>query len=122
MKVEVEPATVDDIRFFARDQQFPTMRAWAAREDGEPIALFGLSRGPDARWYAFLDITDAARPHKKTIVRTGKVLMDEARKMGLRYVYAQCDENEPLAARWLRSLGFEADPRSGVLMRWKMEQ
>lgn len=100
-------------------QGWPTMRAWVANVEGEAVALFGLARGADARWYAFFDITDKARPHKKTIVRTGKMLMEETRKMGLRYVYAKPDPEEKLAARWLRSLGFEVDPRSGALMRWK---
>lgn len=95
------------------------MRAWVSKEEDEPIALFGLARGADARWYAFFDITDKARAHKKTIVRTGKMLMDEARKMGLQYVYAAPDPQEKLATRWLRSLGFEVDQRSCALMRWK---
>lgn len=99
-------------------QGWPTMRAWVGKVEGEPIALFGLARGADARWYAFFDITDKARPHKKAIVRTGKMLMDEARKMGLRYVYAFPDPREPLAERWLQSLGFEFDPRSDARMRW----
>jgi len=115
----VEPATPDDISKFSMGQGWPTMRAWVSKEEDEPIALFGLARGADARWYAFFDITDKARAHKKTIVRTGKMLMDEARKMGLQYVYAQADENEPLAVRWMKSLGFKLDPRSQILMRWK---
>lgn len=115
----IEPATVDDIGKFSMGQGWPTLRAWVGKEGDEPIALFGLARGADARWYAFFDITDKARAHKKTIVRTGKMLMDEARKMGLQYVYAQADKNEPMAVRWMQSLGFELDPRSQILMRWK---
>ena len=115
----IEPATVEDIGKFSMGQGWPTLRAWVGKEGDEPIALFGFARGSDARWYAFFDITDKARPYKKTIVRTGKMLMDEARKMGLRYVYAEPDQDEALAVRWLRSLGFEIDPRSGVLMRWE---
>jgi hypothetical protein len=118
-KAIIEPATPEDIGKFSMGQGWPTMRAWVGKVEGEPVGLFGLARGPDGRWYAFFDITDAARPHKKTIVRTGKMLMDEARKMGLRYVYAEPDQDEALAVRWLRSLGFEIDPRSGVLMRWE---
>jgi len=118
MRAEIEPATAEDISKFSMGQGWPTLRAWVGKEGDEPIALFGLARGSDARWYAFFDITDRARPHKKTIVRTGKMLMDEARKMGLRYVYALPDAREPLAERWLRSLGFEFDS-TGARMRWK---
>lgn len=122
MKAEIEPATAEDIGKFSMGHSWPTLRAWVGKEGDEPIALFGLARGSDARWYAFFDITDKARPHKKTIVRTGKMLMDEARKMGLRYVYADPDPKELLAVRWLRSLGFEIDLRSQSLMRWKNEE
>lgn len=119
MSVEIVPAGAADVSKFARGQLRPTMRAWVGKEADEPIALFGFARGPDARWYAFFDITDKARPHKKLIVRTAKTMMDDARRMGLRYVYAQIDENETLARRWMRSLGFADDPRSGgQLMRW----
>lgn len=116
MKVEIGPASPEDIAHFARgDGSWPTMRAWVAKEDGEPIALFGFSRNTDGRWAAFFDITDKARWHKKLIVKSGRMLMDEARKMGLRYVYARPDPEELLAERWLQSLGFE---RVGTLMRW----
>lgn len=118
MSVSIEPATPEDIKLFARDEGHPTLRAWVGKEDGETIALGGLAREADGRWYAFFDITDKARPHKKQIVRTAKMVMDEARIMGLRYVYAQPDENEPMAIRWMKSLGFDHDPRSGTLMRW----
>lgn len=121
MKVEIGPAGPEDIAYFARGD-WPTMRAWVGKEDGEPIALFGFSRNTDARWVAFFDITDKARRHKKLIVKTGRMLMDEARRMGLRYVYAQPDENEIMARRWMRTLGFAEDPRTGGhLMRWVNE-
>jgi hypothetical protein len=119
MSPEIERATPDDISKFSMGQGWPTMRVWVGKVEDEPIALFGLARGADARWYAFFDITDKARAYKKTIVRTGKMLMEEARKMGLFYVYAQVDENEPMAVRWMQSMGFELDPRSQTFMRWK---
>lgn len=119
MSVKVEAATVEDILLFARDMAAPTLRAWAGKEDGETIALFGLARGQDGRWEAFFNITDRARPYKVLIGIAGRAMMREARKMGLRYVYAVPDENEPTAVEWLTSLGFEPDPRSGTLMRWK---
>lgn len=118
MSVSIEPARQEDIKQFARDEGFPTLRAWVGRESGEAIALFGFARQPDGRWYAFFDITDKARRHKKQIVRTARMVMEEARKMGLRYVYAQPDPGESLAVRWMQSLGFDHDPRSGTLMRW----
>lgn len=119
MSTSVEPATQEDIALFAYDRDTPTMKAWVGKEDGETIALFGLARESDGRWFAFFDITDRARSHKKQIVRTARMVMQEARNMGLRYVYAVPDDNEPLARKWMQRLGFEPDPRSGTLMRWK---
>jgi hypothetical protein len=116
MSARVEPATEDDIRLFARDN-LPTLRAWAGKVDGETVALFGLAR-EDGRWWVFFNITDEARPYKVTIAKAAKMLMAEARKMGLAYVYAVPDENEPMAVRWMLSLGFKPDQRSGSLMRW----
>lgn len=115
----IGPATDDDLDFFSRGQEWPTVRAWVAKLDGVPVALFGLARAVDARWYAFFDITDAARPYKMTIVKTARMVMDEAQRMGLRYVYAVPDDREPLAMRWMQTLGFRPDPRSHILMRWE---
>lgn len=116
MSVSIEPATPEDIALFARDGQYPTMRVWAGKEDGKTAALFGLARDPDGRWYAFFNITDTARPYKIAIGLMGRVVMREAKKMGLRYVYAVPDENEPTALEWLTALGFEH--RAPKLMRW----
>lgn len=115
----VEPATQEDIHAFAQDASAPTMKAWVGKVDGKPVALFGLARNMDGRWWAFFDITDEARPYKVTIVKTARTVMDEARKMGLRFVYAFPDPKEPMAVRWMERLGFERDPRSGLLMRWQ---
>lgn len=100
--------------------EYPSMKAWAGKVDGKPVALGGLARDAEGRWIAFFDITDEARAYKRAIVRTGRLVMQEARKMNLRFVYAMPDCEEPLALKWLGRLGFEPDPRSGgVLMRWK---
>jgi hypothetical protein len=115
----IEKATKEDVEFFSNDAPKPTMKAFVAKKDGKPIALFGLARELDGRWYAFFDITDEARPYKVTIAKTARKIMDEARKMGLRFVYAVPDEEEPMARKWLERLGFKTDKRSGVLMRWE---
>lgn len=86
--------------------------------DGRIVLMGGLafSRG---RWFAFLDITDEARPFKMTIARAAIRIFDEARKRGIRFVYAEADPNEPSAVRWLTSLGFKLDPRTLYLYRWE---
>lgn len=115
----VEPATAEEISQFAGTEEYPSMKAWVGKVDGKSVALGGLARDADGRWIAFFDITDEARPHKKLIVRTGRMIMAQAREMKLRFVYAMPDCNEPLAIKWLERLGFKKDRRSGVLMRWE---
>ena len=79
------------------------------------MASGGLAFG-GGRWVGFLDLTDDARKYKYRIARMAIRVMDEAKRMGLRYVWAEVDENEHGAEKWQRSLGFE---RSGKFMRWK---
>ncbi len=115
----VDPATLEDIQLFAKDAPYPSMKAWTGKVEGKPVALGGLARGRDGRWMIFFDITDEARPYKMMIVKTARMIMSEARKMNLKFVYAMPDCNEPLAMKWLGRLGFEPDTRSGIYMRWK---
>jgi hypothetical protein len=52
------------------------------------------------------------------IARTAKMIMNEVRKQGVKYVYADIDKDEPGAEKWLKSLGFSLDPRALYLYRW----
>lgn len=117
MSFVVRPATRADIDAFSDMANKPTVKAWVGEIDGRIIALAGLSL-QGGRWIAFCDLTEEARGHKMTIMRTAKRMMDEARAMGLRYVYAEVSKDEPGAVRWLESLGFRLDPRSQYLYRW----
>lgn len=116
--IVVREATRDDIAAFSDMADKPTVRAWCGELDGKIIALGGFAlRG--GRWIMFCDLTDEARPHKMTLMRTAKRVLGEARRMGLRFVYAEANPNEPGAVRWLQSLGFEVDPRSAYYYRWE---
>lgn len=118
--VTVRSASLDDVRAYKLDiDQLPTLKAMIAEVDGKPIALFGLSR-INGRWLAFCDLKEEARAYKLTIVRWGKRMMDDARAVGIRFVYADVDRSEPTSDRWLESMGFEPDPRGGPnLYRWR---
>ena len=112
------PATREDITAFSSLKDIPTVKAWCFDLDGRVIALGGLSL-TKGRWFAFLDLTDEARAYKMTLMRTAKRMMAEAERMGIRYVYTEADLDEPRSTEWLRRLGFEIDPRSEYLYRWK---
>lgn len=118
MSFTVRPATREDIEKFSDMPAKPTAKAWAGELDGRLIALAGFAM-QNGRWVAFCDLTEDARPHKMTIMRTAKRIMKEAKAMGIRYLYAEASPHEENAVRWLTSLGFRLDPRSAYLYRWE---
>ena len=117
-KLVVRPATAEDIATFSGNlPNRPTVRAVVGEIDGRIVGMGGFAR-TNARWIAFCDLTPEVRPYKMTIMRTALRLLCEARRDGIRFVYADADLNEPRSLAWLARLGFEPDPRSGTLYRW----
>jgi hypothetical protein len=114
----VRPATREDIDVFFGPRAKPTMKAWVGVLEGKPIGIGGLAL-VEGRWIAFCDLTPEARRYKRAIVKTAKMIMEEAGRCGIRFVYAEADRNEPMAIRWLVSLAFQLDRRSGNLCRWR---
>ncbi len=117
-KVTVRPATPKDIAAFVSEA--PITKAWVGEVDGKIIGIGGLYFHK-ARWCVFCDLTDEARRYKLTIARTAKMVMDEARRMNIRFIYSDVDIDEPNARKWHHKLGFRLDPRSQRLMRWDSE-
>lgn len=117
-KLTVRPATAEDIDRFSPLRNKPSVKAWVADLDGELIAMGGVAFY-NGRWLAFLDLTDAMRPYKMTIMRAAKRFFAEMKAMGVKFIYAEADLTESNAPRWLGSLGFTIDPRSGYLYRWR---
>ena len=116
--VTYRPATMEDIKHFAREEMSPTMRAWAVEEDSNLIGLVGFAFAFH-RWYAFFEITDDLRKHRTFMVRGAKKLMQAAKDQGIKYLYCDVDWCEPTAFNLVTHLGFELDPRSRKHFRWK---
>ena len=114
----IRPATQADIETFSDLRSKPSVKAWVAELDGEIIGLGGAAF-VGGRWFAFLDITDKMRPFKMTLMRTAILFLRELHKQGVKFIYAEADLEESNAPRWLGSLGFTIDPRSGYLYRWR---
>ncbi len=116
-KVVLENATRADLAEF--DEKFlrPTVKAVVARIDGEPVALAGL-------WYmngltiAFCILKPEARPYKKTIHKVATMIVAYA-KARHKFIFAQIDDGEGTADRWLRRLGFEPYGNDGAY-RWQI--
>ncbi len=113
----IRQATREDIAAFAPDKLAPTIRALCMELDGEIIGIAGIAF-LSGRWRAFCDLKDAARPYKYRIARSAVKFFAELRADGIRYIFAERDENEPRSLQWLESLGFKPDVRSGHLHRW----
>lgn len=114
----IRPASREDIESFSDMPNKPSMLAWAGEIDGRIVGLAGFvfSKG---RWLGFCDLTEEARKHKMTIARAAKRILAEAGNRGIKFIYAEADQNEPRAVRWLTSLGFRIDPRTVYLYRWE---
>jgi hypothetical protein len=116
--IVVRDANREDLeKFFEQPQKF-TMKAIVGEIDGKIVAVGGvvLKKG---RWLGFADITDDAKKYKMRIMRHTKLFIERLRKDGVKYIYVKADPDEPKAIAWITSLGFELDPRSQHLYRWK---
>ena len=113
----VREATRADIASFSAISDIPTVRAIVGEIDGKIVALAGIALGK-GRWFAFCDLCEDVRPYKMTIARTAIRFLDECRRDGIRFIYAQASLVEPGAISWLTRLGFTLDPRSQQLYRW----
>jgi RimJ/RimL family protein N-acetyltransferase len=123
-QVVVRPATREDIAAFSPLEGKPTLKAWLAEIDDEAVALGGLAL-VKGRWIGFLDITERGRDCLKrnlgvrvAMIRAVFMVLSEAKKQGVRYIYAQADTNFPKAAELLEKFGFSLDPRSQFFHRW----
>ena len=111
-------AAAADFEAFSDHGNALTTLCWCADLDGRVIGLggFAIVKG---RYYAFVDLKPEMRSYKMTIMRTARRAMAEARKRGIKFIYAQADTSEKNPVGWMRSLGFDIDPRSPSIFRWK---
>lgn len=118
MSLIIREATREDIEGFSPMQNKPSIIAVAGELNGAVVLLAGIAFS-NGRWFAFCDLRDEARPYKMTIAREAKRFYERVRKMGIRFIYAEADPDEPNAVRWITSLGFKLDPRTLYLYRWE---
>lgn len=120
-KITVRPATRADIEVFAGRSNNETIRGFVGELNGKVIAIGGLAQ-VKGRQYAFIDLHDEVRNYKMHIMRAAIRLLQDASDRGVRFIYAQADQEEPKSDAWLKRLGFEPDPRSETLYRWRSKK
>ena len=122
MGVKITRATKEDIEghnfTFLAKGSMPTLSAWVGKLDGRILGFGGLAKSEN-RWVACCEVYEEGRQYKYAIARTAKRVIADAKARGIKFVYADMDMKEDGAKRWAESLGFELDPRSGILYRWR---
>lgn len=117
MTVIIRPAIRADIDAYSSQAGKPSIKGIVMEKDGCVIGLGGIAYAK-GRWIGFCDLSEEARGYKMHIMRGARRFLDQMRREGIRFIYAGRDEGEPGSERWLKSLGFEIDPRSQTLYRW----
>jgi len=116
-KAIVRRATRADIEAFLPVTDRPTVKAWVVDVDGRIVGMGGLALG-QGRWIRFCDLSEEGRHYKRAIVKAGRAVMEEARRAGHRFIYAEADADEPMARRWLTRNGFRPDQTTRIY-RWQ---
>ena len=111
----LRPASRADLVAYFGEDKYPTVKALAGVLDGDIVGVAGLASRAGII-VAFCDVRPEARAFRITIGRAAQRFMAEAAKRH-KFIFAEADENEPGARRWLQSLGFEQI--DGALYRWQ---
>lgn len=110
--VEIRTATVADFRAYWKRDVPAEWTCWLgqiAEQDGKPVGMAGVYWNS---WGIAVGFFDKRGPIPAiTAHRASRHFLDVLAKAGERCVWAGCDEAVPIAAKWLRSLGFLRDGR-----------
>lgn len=102
--IETVIATPDD---FAAPPPYRCL-AYAVKKDGRVIGLGGLGFPSKLPVFMWAEITDELRALPVTLHKVGKRVVDEARNMGIKVMFATTEEGFDAAERWIKRLGFTA--------------
>lgn len=121
MQPTIRRATPDDLAVFCGPElaRAVTTKAWVGLIDGQ-IAGIGGFHFEAGTIMAFLNIPEGpARTCKATIWKMAVATMRDAKAMGYRRVFADMDEDEPNAQRFLERLGFKRVKPDSTIFLWE---
>lgn len=107
-KVEIAPATAEDIASFYPQAVLWRVRALTMRVDDVIVAIGGHAVMPDGVNVAFVEISEeTCRRYPLALERGARRFFKETKDRGTVRLIASCQAGREAAARWLAHLGFK---------------
>lgn len=108
MTASVKWATKADLAENGMDIPYRMIALVGRNDEGRIIGVGGIAFLPDGQKYAFTELTDEARKHPMALHKAALMILDAARRRGIKRIVASADmAASPAAKRWLARLGFQ---------------
>ena len=114
MRAVIRPATRADFDVLTDGPRPYRVRAVAMEVDGRVLAVGGLAYLENGVVGVFMHGTDEAREYPVTLHKSGKMMMAEAERLGIRRLVAMADSNVDAAERWMLRFGFQPEQHDGA--------
>ncbi len=104
--IEIERAQLQSVELAHNAViSYPAM-AWQARDDGEPVASWGLT-WVEGRCFLFFEMLHSKPGYRWIVVRQARLALRRAAQVGESEVYTPRDAQHITSERLLRALKFE---------------
>lgn len=105
-RVEIVPATVEDLAVVFNGLPPSRTRAFAGKLDGRTLGVGGLYYLPDHTRAAFLVLSEEGRHYPRELYRATFWFLDLLKQEGVRSVIAVADPSIDKAEHFLKRIGF----------------
>lgn len=115
MTPELRPATRADVEaafnhLYGETRAVPVrFFGYTGSVDGKVIAVGGIALYPSGARIAFCDISDEGRRFPLSLHRGARLVLKEARRLGIRRIAVGLEDNHEKTANWLAHLGFKSE-------------
>lgn len=115
MTPELRPATRADIsaaftHLYGEERAVPVrVFGYTGSVGGKVLAVGGIAIYPNGARIAFCDISDEGRRYPLSLHRGAKIVLEQARKMGIKRIGVHLDDNHEKTPNWLKHLGFRLE-------------
>ena len=105
-KVEITPATAEDVAPFFGGLPPYRLRAWVGKVEGTAIGTGGLYYLPDGTRIGFLILGEDGKRYPKVVLKAAYRFLDQLRQEGVQSIRAVADPAIAAAERFLLHIGF----------------